>query len=82
LHRLPAEAESKSQNLFLLLRLCSYWFTLRHRLQLCCKGTAQTSLPLHKTAQVSCHFSPHTFSTGFMLSKRLEKHVLDAKSTI
>lgn len=57
----------------LLLHVCIYWFTFWHRLQPACKGLQETPLPLHKTTEVSSHFS--TFVTEFMFLKRLEKRV-------
>lgn len=57
----------------MLLHVCIYWFTFWHRLQPACKGLQETPLPLHKTTEVSCHFS--TFVTEFMFLKRLEKRV-------
>lgn len=72
---LQTEIENKWQNLCLvcyyicafidLLSSTDYSWTV--------KGLHKTPLPLHKTTEVSCHFS--TLLTEFMLSKRLGKCV-------
>lgn len=60
----------------LLLHLCMYWFILGHRPQLCCKETAQTSLPSHTSSQVRCHFSAYTLWVHAF--RKARDHVLDA----
>lgn len=65
------EIENEWQNLCLLCYYICSFIDLFSRTDCSwtVKGPHKTPLPLHKTTEVSCHFS--TFLTEFMLPKRL-----------